>query len=108
MRIRLMVMIIVAGTLAGCVSEPTSFADYPDAKDIYDHLNNTGAQESMLALRKGLMIDLSIGQQDPGIPLRTPGLVVPVWRVTETNPATGERVEGHWKHLVVEEPQWSE
>ena len=77
------------------------------ADQIYQQINNEGSTDTVELLRQGLTVNHHLGQTDPFLPLRKPGLTVPVWKPTYTNSA-GDRVSGHWKNIVIEDAEWLE
>jgi len=104
---RIFLLITTLYALNACTNAP-SFRDHPDSHKIYDYLNHEGQSDTVKLLKQGLMMNQTMGYQDPYSAIRNPDIIVPVWVVGRVHPGTGEKIQGHWKHLVVKESTWAE
>lgn len=101
----LVVMGVIGAGLVGCASNAPPPVGPPIAQ-IYDQVNRQGAQDAVDILRQGLRSKHVYGQSDPYIPLRQPEIVIPIWVPPYVDPTTGDRVDGHWEHAVIQNSQW--
>lgn len=102
----LILLTLVASALAGCSSAPTPRPVGPSIDSIYSAVNQSGSRDAVDILRTGMRTQQLYGQSDPYTPLRQPEIVIPIWVPAYVDPNTGNRVDGHWEHAVIQESDW--
>ena len=98
-------LVALAATLGGCSSNPPAPVG-PPIEAIYDKVNRAGSQDAVDLLRQGMRTQQVYGQSDPYVPIRQPEIVIPIWVPAYVDPNTGNRVDGHWEHAVIQNSQW--
>ena len=101
---------VIATLITACQQKVLRSEDPYTMDDVYNNVNNfrNGEKDAVKILRDGLRTNYTLGQRDPLLPIRLPELVAPIWHFNYLHPATNSRIEGHWEHLIIQEPQWSE
>lgn len=91
--------------LAGCGSAPPRPVG-PSMSSIYSNITEQGSRDAVDLLREGMRQKQTYGTTDPYIPLRTPEIVIPIWVPPHVDPVTGDRIDGHWEHAVIQNSHW--